>query len=245
MQVGVNWPRMRYHTLVINLFACTNEDDVSSITSDAPKTPESPPRQSPPGKYNAWDLTQSSARSIASLARLHRREYGMSRAHHFAMYAINLALFTMLESDTFDILDPDFLSLSSAFSVIASRSHLGRNLFHIFRQSVRAKAQGKRIRESSTVSDELKELFDEDAVSKGHSRMDEYARGLEKLDRDERYHGIAPGIEPGSATGEEGEGIESLQEYPGLGLFDMLDRYESLSLGKDEIVMERSRPEEC
>lgn len=161
------------------------------------------------------------------------------------MYAVNLSLFTMLESDTFDILDPDFLSLSSAFSVIASRSHLGRNLFHIFRQSVRAKAQGKRIRESSTVSEELKELFDEDAVSKGHSRMDEYAQGLEKLDRDERYHGIAPGLEPGSATGEEGEGSESLQEYPGLGLFDMLDRYESLSLGKDEVVMERSRPEEC
>lgn len=144
------------------------------------------------------------------------------------MYAINLALFTMLESESFDVLDPDFLSLVSAFSVIASRSHLGRNLFHIFRQSVRAKAQGKRVRESSSVSDELKELFDEEAVSKGWRRLDEYASGLEKLDQDERYRGLVPG------SGAEVEG--NLQEYPGLGLFEMLDRYESLSLGKDEIV---------
>lgn len=238
---------MRYHTLVINLFACNSEDDLSSITSDAPKTPESPPRQSqsPPTKYNAWELSQSAARGIAGLARLHRRDFGMSRAHYFAMYAITLALFTMLESESFDILDGDFLSLASAFSVLASRSNLGRNLFHIFRQSVRAKAQGKRIREGGVgVSDELKELFDEDAVSKGQSRLDDYARGLEKLNSDERYHGL--GIEASAPGSENAAGeVESMQEYPGLGLFDMLDRYESLSLGKDEVVLGRSRTGEC
>lgn len=167
------------------------------------------------------------------------------------MYAITLALFTMLESESFDILDGDFLSLASAFSVLASRSNLGRNLFHIFRQSVRAKAQGKRIREGGVgVSDELKELFDEDAVSKGQSRLDDYARGLEKLNSDVRYHGL--GIEASASasasetggSGAAGE-VESMQEYPGLGLFDMLDRYESLSLGKDEIVPGRNRMGEC
>lgn len=149
----------------------------------------------------------------------------MSRAHHFALYAVNLALFTLLESDPFDILDPDFLALASSFSVIASRSRLGRNLFHLFRQSTRSKAQGKRISDSgSAVPDELKELFDEDAVAKRCSRLDEYASGLEKLEQDERYHGLSAG----EVSGDE------MQEYPGLGLLDMLDRYEDLSLGKDE-----------
>ena len=224
---------MRYHTLIINLFSCTPEDDLSSAASDAPKTPESQPRHSPVPKYNVWAITQSAARGISALARLHRREYGVSRAHQFAMYAVNLALFTMLDQESFDVLDQDFLSLASTFSVMASRSTLGRNLFHIFRQSVRSKSQGKRIRESSSVSDELKELFDEGSISKGQGKYDEYAEGLEKLNQDERYHGIG---------GTDGDG---LQDYPGFGLFDMLDRYESLSLGKDEVVMERSRPEEC
>lgn len=151
----------------------------------------------------------------------------MSRAHHFALYAVNLALFTLLEAEPFDILDPDFLALASSFSVIVGRSHLGRNLFHLFRQSTRSKAQGKRIRDSrSAVPDELKDLFDENAVARGVSRLDDYASGLEKLGRDERYHGL-----PGFSGDFEGDG---LQKYPGLGLLDMLDRYESLSLGKDE-----------
>lgn len=224
---------MRYHTLIINLFSCIPEDDLSSAASDAPKTPESQPRASPTPKYNAWAITQSAACGISALARLHRREYGVNRSHQFAMYAVNLALFTMLDQESFDVLDQDFLSLASAFSVMASRSTLGRNLFHIFRQTVRSKSQGKRIRESSAVSEELKDLFDEEASAKGDGkgRYDEYAEGLEKLNQDERYHGI-------------GAGEGGLQDYPGLGLFDMLDRYESLSLGKDD-VGERAKPEVC
>ncbi|KAJ5895607.1 hypothetical protein N7495_007298 [Penicillium taxi] len=146
------------------------------------------------------------------------------------MYAINLALFSMLEQESFDILDRDFLSLASAFSIVASRSALGRNLFHIFRQSVRAKAQGKRIRDLQSIPEPLKDLFDEDVFAIGHCRFDEYAEGLEKLNQDAKYHGIG--------GGQSG----NIQEYPGLGLSDMLDRYESLSLGKDYIVMERYRP---
>lgn len=220
---------MRYHTLIINLFSCICEDEVA----DAPKTPESPPRHTPESTYNSWEVTHAAARGISALARLHRREYGVSRAHPFAMYAINLALFTMLEQESFDVLDQDFLSLASAFSIVASRSALGRNLFHIFRQSVRAKAQGDRIRDSSGIPADLQDLFDEDASNKGHTRFDEYADGLEKLNRNDKYHGI--GGEPG----------QSLQDYPGLGLSDMLDRYESLSLGKDDVLSERLRPAGC
>lgn len=224
---------MRYHTLTISLFTCTSDDEVSSTTPDAPHTPESPPGHTLETKYNVWEVTQKAARGIAELTRLHRREYGVSRAHHFAMYAMNLGLFTMLEQEFFDVLDQDFLSLASAFSIVASRSSLGRNLFHIFRQSVRAKAQGSKIRESTSIPDELKDLFDEESSSQGHSRFDEYAEGLEKLNEDEKYHGIG------------GEGEQSLQDYPGLGLSDMLDRYESLSLGKDEVLAERHRPARC
>lgn len=224
---------MRYHALIINLFSGISDEEVSSTTSEAPKTPESTPRHTPESKYNACEVTQSAARGIADLTRLHRREYGVSRAHHFAMYAINLALFTMLEQESFDVLDHDFLSLASAFSVIASRSALGRNLFHIFRQSVRAKAQGERIRESKSIPEELKDLFDEESSTKGHRRYDEYAEGLEKLNKEEKYHGIG------------GDAGQSLQDYPGLGLSDMLDRYESLSLGKDDVLSERHRPSPC
>ena len=224
---------MRYHALIINLFSCVSHDEVSSTASDAPKTPESPPRPVPESKYNAWETTQQAARGIAELTRLHRREFGVARAHHFAMYAINLALFTMLEQESFDVLDRDFLSLASAFTIVASRSALGRNLFHIFRQSVRAKAQGERIRTVASIPNELKDLFDQEPSNEGYSRFDEYAEGLEKLNRNDKYHGI------GRDNGH------NLQDYPGLGLSEMLDRYESLSLGKDDVLSERYRPVGC
>ncbi|CAI7577430.1 unnamed protein product [Penicillium discolor] len=224
--------KMRYNALIINLFSCISEDEVPPIPFE-PKTPESPPRHTPETKYNAREVTQSAARGIASLTRLHRREFGVGRVHQFAMYAINLALFTMLEHDSFDVLDEDFLTLASAFCVVASRSTLGRNLFHIFRQSVRAKAQGYRIRGASAVPDELKDLVDEASKERGCNRFDEYADGLEKLNQKGKYHGIG-----------EGDG-KGLQDYPGLGLSDMLDRYESLSLGKDDVLVERYRPVGC
>ncbi|KAJ5273838.1 hypothetical protein N7478_008963 [Penicillium angulare] len=225
--------KMRYNALVINLFSCISENELSRTTSEAPHTPESPPRQTPEAKYNPWQVTQSAARSIAALTHLHRQEVGLSRAHHFAMYAINLALFAMLEQETFDVLDQDFLSLAGAFSIVANRSALGRNLFHIFRQSVRAKAQGDRIRNATSIPDELKELFDEESRGEGGHRFDQYAEGLEKLNQKEKYHGIGNG------------GDTNLQDYPGMGLADMLDRYESLSLGKDDMLVERFRPVKC
>jgi hypothetical protein len=82
------------------------------------------------------------------------------------------------------------------------------------------------------VPDELKDLFDEGSRERGCSRFDEYADGLEKLNQKDKYHGI-------------GEGDRGLQDYPGFGLSDMLDRYESLSLGKDDVLVERYRPVGC
>jgi hypothetical protein len=56
------------------------------------------------------------------------------------MYAINLALLTLLKQEGFDVVDKNFLSLASGFSIVASRSALREDPFHIFRQSVWAKA---------------------------------------------------------------------------------------------------------
>lgn len=293
------------NTTTTTITPTTPESEVSSSSSSSsnnnPNTTPTPTHQNTkPTPLTTIPL--NSARSISTLTRLHRREYGMTRAHHFALYAINLALYAFLESPSFNILDDDFLSLTSAFSVVASRSPLGRNLFHIFRQSVRAKRQGCRVRGvgrggsgsaagagsgggagggtgEKVISQDLRELFDEE-MDGVRTRWDEYALGLEKLDEDVRYHGLyGSGAGGGGEEGDETEGGTSeaegstegatgtgvvevdgeseggsdghghgharkrrhtnLQELPGLGLFDMLDRYESLSLGKDELLGRR------
>lgn len=219
--------RMRYHALVVNLFTACQNDEISETGSE---TSVGQRQASPKSRPPASEVKKIAALEIASLTRLHRSEYGITRAHTFAMYAINLALFALLDREDFDILDRDFLALASAFTIIASRSSVGRSLFHIFRQSVRSKCQGKRIRESNALPDELKELFDEESSLKGSTRWDDYAEGLHKLLQSERYRGL--GIE---------DDQRGLQEYSGLGLYDMLDRYESLSLGKDEFLSERQK----
>jgi hypothetical protein len=54
------------------------------------------------------------------------------------------------------------------------------------------------------------------------------------LDQKDKYHGIGGG---GGGGG--------LQVYLGLGRSDMMDRYESLSLGKDNVIAERYRLGGC
>jgi hypothetical protein len=130
------------------------------------------------------------------------------------MYAINLALLTLSEQEGFDVVDNNFLSLASAFSIVASRSALRENPFHTFRQSVRAKAQENRIRGVSSIS---YDLFDEDSTGRGHDRFDHYAEGPEKLYQGQKYHGIG-----GRAGGKDGP---NLQDYPGMGLSGMLGRF--------------------
>ncbi|KAL4783443.1 fungal-specific transcription factor domain-containing protein [Aspergillus varians] len=210
--------RMRYYTLIINLLLYHAEDEILGAVPEAMNLPESPTSPTSPSYllvYSKRNVTESAARAIAVLACQHRRDFGMAHAHHFAVYAVNLALFVLVEQhSTFDILDSDFLSLASAYSSIASRSHLGRNMFHLFRQNVRAKCQGSRLRDSTAVTEEIKMLFDEECTSP--SVFDGFADGLEKLDADVRYR----------VLGEHR-------------LSDMLDRYETLSLGKDEIARGR------
>lgn len=131
---------MRYHALTIIL---SFEHFQGAIPCTAPGWQQSH------GKYRevvdprALEMALFSAREISALVRLHRREFGIRRAHQYVMYVIMLALFTMLEHQSFDVLDRDFLSLTSAFSVIYRHSPVGRKLFPVFRQSVTVRTGGR------------------------------------------------------------------------------------------------------
>lgn len=208
----LNWDiyRMRYHTLVINL--CCDDFDTNASFRGANFIPMQSPTSS---RFNVAERALSSARNIAALAQLQRTEFGIEYAHQFFMYAINLALFTMLEQTSFDILDSDFLSLTSTFSAIASRSPVGSRLFNLFRSSVETRNQGLRLQQSQTVPPRIKELFEQDTQ-------------LESLDNWDYYL-------TGRASGEKshlGYGYDS-QIPPASGLHDMLEKYERLSIGKE------------
>ncbi|BAE58559.1 unnamed protein product [Aspergillus oryzae RIB40] len=192
---------MRYHVLIIGLAR-----DGFGVQSFFLGSEEQ--RRKMDESANAMSL--ASAREISALARIHRQEYGMERAHQFATYAMMLALFTMLDDPSFDVLDHDFLSLTSAFSITASRSQVGRHLFHIFRESVRSRNQEERVLQSDAVSDEVKELFGRHPSSQLPDRWGNYADGLE------RYRGS---FSSGSWN------------YTASGVRDMLEKYERLSLG--------------
>ncbi|RAH78941.1 hypothetical protein BO86DRAFT_402285 [Aspergillus japonicus CBS 114.51] len=209
---------MRYHTLVINL--CFDALGPNARLSHQNETSDAK------DQFNPFAIAISSARSIASLARLQRTEFGMEHAHQFAMYAVNLALFALLEQKSFDILDQDFLTLTSAFSIIACRSQVGRNLFHLFKLSVRSRNQGSRVARSTDVPPGIKELFRQDSESQQPDRWDHYAEGLTKADGDPSYiDGMGSEVKSSAATG----------------MHDMLERYERLSVGKEEGWGARSR----
>lgn len=180
---------------------------VNSLNNEASSSQRAP--QSP------LEVPILAAREISALISLYQRAYGMERAHHFALYAINLALFVMLQQPFFNILDRDFISLFSAFSVTASHSALGHGLFHLFRQSVQAKGQIQQIQNSNVLPKELKELFDE---TRG---MD-----IDSLGRTERYN-----------RNQSNQSVHS-QDSHVPGLREMLSQYENLSLGKDDFQLQ-------
>ncbi|RAK95215.1 transcription factor domain-containing protein [Aspergillus ibericus CBS 121593] len=213
--------RMRYHTLVINL--CFDRFGVHPLLSESDE--RTPPRSK---GFSSQDIAISSARTIASLSQQLRSEYGMEHAHQFAMYAINLALFTLLDQDHFDILDRDFLTLTSAMSIIACRSQLGRSVFHLFKLAVRSRNQGDRVQQSEEVPPGIKELFQQDSQSRTPDRWDRYAENLTKLDGE-------------TSAIDTREAPDPLANY---GLHDMLERYERLSVGKGDEWEDRRPGEE-
>ncbi|KAI9376632.1 pathway-specific regulatory protein [Aspergillus egyptiacus] len=216
--------RMRYHALRINLY-CDWFAGKPPFTSEAdeavtPRIPES---------TNALDTAMASARAISSLTRLHNDEYGMDRAHQFAMYAILLALFAFLEQPSFNVLDHDFLSLTSAFCIVARRSQVGMSLFHLFRHSVRSRLGSGRTASSLRMPTEIEELFGGGSDSiRTPGQWYHYAEGLQRLAEAGEYFG---------AVGRTGE------PYAAAGIGDMLRKYESLTLGRADDAYLQGREE--
>lgn len=200
-----SYNRMRYHALMINL-CCDNFGNYSSFSTLGKRVP----MNLDPGRgYTAAEVAVSSAREISAITQLMRAEYGMKYVHQFAMYAMNVALYNLLEQPTFDILDSDFLSLTSAFSAIANRSQVGKSLYHFFKLSLRSREQGKRLQDLNEVPPELREIFSQ-----------EY--GYNQIANTEGDANYSQSLE------------DNPRSVPSPGLKDMIGEYEKLSVGKEQ-----------
>lgn len=197
--------RMRYYALMINI-CCDNFGNYWSFSTLEKRVPMN---LDPGSGYTAAEVAISSAREISAITQMMRTEYGMQYVHQFAMYAVNVALYTLLEQPTFDILDSDFLSLTSAFSAIANRSQVGKSLYHFFELSVRSRDQGKRLQDLNEVPTELREIF-----SQGY--------GYNQITRTEGDANYSQSLE------------NNPRSIPSPGLKDMIGEYEKLSVGKEQ-----------
>jgi hypothetical protein len=183
---------------------------------------------------NTASIGVSSARAIAKLVRIHQEEYGISRSHPFALYA-----------------------LASAFSVITSRSALGQKIRVVFKksfqQAMAAKskdgADGKqRIRGvlSPKLPDEVKEILEEDYSDHVSSSSSSSSPETEEEDPTSSSGGGPAGGKGRSKGDEDSEPDEDAsrstssdsekEQRHGQGagaLCEMLCRYEALSLGKE------------
>lgn len=202
---------MRYHTIVINLCCHDVRPDIASAKMNE-KTLDLACSN---GDRAAIATAVSSARQIASLTRKFRRWYRLEHSQQFAMYATNVSLFCLMAQDCFDILDPDFLSLTKAFSIIACRSQVGRHLFHTFKESVRSRIQSRQVPISGDLPAELQDFFAPRQNFHEPDKWDHYAEGLAE------------------ANGEAGF-LKDLEKDPVVpNLNDMLQWYERLSIGKE------------
>lgn len=202
---------MRYHTLIINL--CCHDLETDMVSSRANRYAPDLARYN--SDSNAMSTAVSSAREIASLVRAYREAYALEYAHQFAMYAINVSLFCMLTQKDFDILDPDFLDLTTAFAIIACRSQVGRHVFHAFKLSVRSLIRGAKLQGLDLLPAGMQELFRPREKFSEADRWDHYAEGLAEVDGDQSF-------------------LADLANDPEVpGLHDMLRWYERLSIGKE------------
>ncbi|KAJ5110686.1 pathway-specific regulatory protein [Penicillium argentinense] len=197
--------RMRYHTLVINLCCHDLQGDISSVPIDTHT----------PYMGSSMKTAISSAREIASLVQTFKEQFGLEYSHHFAMYAINVSLFCLIIQDGFNILDQDFLNLTEAFSIIACRSQVGRNLFHTFKLAMRTSIKTGQGPVSGALPPALEELFEPRENTHEPDKWDEYAEGLAGVDGD-------------------GSFLKYLEINPVVpNLKDMLHWYEYLSIGEE------------
>lgn len=209
---------MRYHTIIINLCCHDLQPNMASVKFNK-STPDLGSSNSEPA---AIVTAISSARAIASLVRKFRRWYMLEHIHQFAMYAISVSLFCLMARDGFDVFDPDFLSLTKAFSIIACRSCVGRHLFHAFKRSVRSRLRETQAQNLDCLPSSLRDFFAPRENIHEPDKWDHYAEGL------------------GEAYGD-GTFLKDIEKDPMvLGLNDMLRWYERLSIGKEIRRIDRS-----
>ncbi|KAJ5556108.1 pathway-specific regulatory protein [Penicillium frequentans] len=203
-----SWNRMRYHTLVINLCYHDLESDMLTGTTDLDST-------SSDGDFNPQKIAVCSAREIAFLIRKFGTDYGLEYSHQFAMYAINVSLFCLLAQKDFDIRDPDFLSLTEGFSIVACRSQVGRHLFRAFKITIRSRSQAGLIKSPDDVSPGIRELL---GARKDYIELDKWDHHAECLAEVEGERSFIRDI-----------GVDPTVP----GLHQMLKWYEHLSLGEE------------
>ncbi|KAL4801979.1 hypothetical protein BDV18DRAFT_164489 [Aspergillus unguis] len=199
--------RMRYHTLIILVYLYRSESEIWKPPVVGIRTPESPPSLASMRAPSREQSIEAAARSIAGLAHKYQRSHGLCYAHHFAMYAINLALFVMLnKSGPFRISDNDFLTLASCFFVITQRSQVGRRLFRMFRDTLRQRSD----KDYRQLSEQIMRLLDDEFYgSEDGARLEKHASNEQPLVRG---------------------------QHP---LSDMLEAYETLSLGREHIARQK------
>jgi hypothetical protein len=165
--------------------------------------------------FNPQKAAILSAREIAVLIRKFGTDYGLEYSHQFSMYAINVSLFCLLAQKDFDIRDPDFLSLTQAFSIVACRSQVGRHLFRAFKITIRSRSQAGLINSPEDVSPGIRELL---GPRKNYTEPDKWDHNAECLAEIEGERSFIRDI-----------GVDPTVP----GLHQMLKWYESLSLGEE------------
>ncbi|QKX64543.1 uncharacterized protein TRUGW13939_11718 [Talaromyces rugulosus] len=223
---------IRYYTTLISMFNCPRGHNHQS----KPTKVESPAGEGQNTNY----IAISSAREIARLVSIHQREYGMSRSHIFALYAVNLALFVLLERGAFRISDPDCIALTSAFAVITTRSILGNRVLSIFRRSIRKTQDNRESTRWDELPDGLREILEEEEESSTYSESQMGDSSSTSSDDGEATSDNYDHDEPMVSSPAEVEKEESASHHGthhhegGGGLCEMLCRYEVMSLGRNE-----------
>lgn len=228
--------------MLINMFNCPRGHNDKHKRTDIGTPRNAPKSEMPEGGEDPASIATSSARAIARLIQVHQEEYGISRSHVFALYAVNLALFLLLEFDVFDISDPDCISLTSAFAIITTRSILGREVRSIFRRSV-SKSKKNGVSKWDQLPEGLKEILEDDSDDSSDSESDH--------NDEHEYDGVSDGLNhesntstnttPITPTEEEDKQIQKPKKgrHPqegSKGLCEMLCRYETMTLGRDDQV---------
>lgn len=224
------------------MFNCPRGHNDQHKPTDIGTSTTAPKSQMPEGGEDPASIATQSARAIAKLIRVHQEEYGISRSHVFALYAVNLALFLLLEFGVYDISDPDCVSLTSAFAIITTRSILGREVRSIFRRSV-SKSKKDGVSNWEQLPEGLREILEDDSDDSSDSEGDHHDdHEHDGASDDPNHEGItSPATIPIIPTEEENKQAPKPKKGRGpqegsKGLCDMLCRYEMMTLRRDDQV---------